>query len=377
MATSGRIARDPLIRELEQEAWAFEFHQAVRILEAALDGEPVGRGSHPAREAIRFRSRVSLAFPASEVTSVRIPLSPLAKPKAGAGPDPVTRASPRSGTGTGAQGQQAELEVAFLGLANALGPLPRPFTEWILDRVAKKDTAFRDFLDIFNHRLVAYHYRSREKHRPGLRFVPPESSTLAEPLYALAGLAEPAQRDRTRLPDRALLPYAAAVGRPRPIAQLVAGSLTHHFGVPFRPAPFQGRWLRLEPERWSRLGTRGVHDAEGGLGRDTVLGTRAWDQSAVFELEAGPLDRRAFDAFLPGDSGGRVPDGGWLASASDLVKMHVSPGTRVELRLALKPDAVIPAVLGTGSGSPRLGYSAWLGSRKDSSPARNVTIPLV
>lgn len=344
MAAANRGTRDSLIEALESKAWSFEFHQAVRLLEAALEGDPVGRTSNPSREGVRFRSQVSLAFPASELTSVRL--------------------SPK-----GTAPKRAEVEVAFLGLANASGPLPRPFTEWILDRLARKDTAFRDFLDIFNHRLVSYHYRSREKHRPGLRLISPEKSTLGEPLFALAGLAEATLRNRSQIPDRALIPYATAVGRTRPVAQLLAGTLTHHFGVPFKPVPFRGRWCSLEPDQWTRLGSPPPSGggpppptgATQGLGVDTVLGTRIWDQSAVFELEAGPLDQAAFLSFLPSAGCGRVPAGPWLSPLSDLVQMQTTPGTRVEVRLSVAPGALPPARLTNSDTAPRLGYTSWLG----------------
>jgi type VI secretion system protein ImpH len=355
MATAGRGSRDPLTRALENETWTFEFHQAVRLLEAALGGAPVGRSSDPSDEAIRFRSQVSLAFPASEVTRLELP------PEGAPGP--------------------ARMEVAFLGLANALGPLPRPFTEWILERVAKRDTAFRDFLDIFNHRLVSYHYRSREKHRPGMRLVHPEESTVGDVLLALAGLSGPTLQNRQVTRDRALLPYVTSVGRSRPIAQLLAGTLTHHFSVPFSSRPFQGRWIPLEEGSWTRLSSRdpfskGATPTSGALGQDAVLGTRIWDQSAVFELEAGPLSGESFRAFLPGDRSGRVKDGDWLQPVRDLVQLQAKPGARVQLRLTQTSEQVRPSVLTQSDQAPRLGYSSWLGAPTGTSVLRNVVVSL-
>ena len=90
---------------------------------------------------MRFSSRVGFDFPASEVQEIAAPT---------------------------AQGEPARLTVNVLGLAGALGPLPAPFSELLLERVWAKDPAMRDFLDIFNHRLVSMLHRARKRVRPGL-----------------------------------------------------------------------------------------------------------------------------------------------------------------------------------------------------------------
>ncbi len=352
MAAPGRRPRDPLTRRMEEEAWNFEFHQAVRLIEALVPGTPVGRGSDPREDAIRFRSQVSLAFPASELAEIHLP------------PHPTPE-----GEGT----RPARLTVSFFGLASALGPLPRPFTELVLERIAKRDYGLRDFLDIFNHRLVSYHFRTREKHRPGLRMVPPEESVLATPLFSLAGLGEPSLRNRTRLVDRGVLAYAASLGRPRKVAGGIAGTLEHYFGVPVRTHPFQGRWHELAADQWSRLGGPAT-GARNALGVDTVLGTRAWDQSSAFELAVGPLTVAEFSDFLPGDRDGRVASGKRLAPFTDMARLQVGVFTQTRLRLLLRAEEVPSTTLTAEANAPRLGYTSWLGSRGTPTPADEVLI---
>ena len=56
--TTGSVAR-----LLFAEGWRFELHQAVRLLERmAREAVPVGEGTEPEREAVRFSSRVGLDF---------------------------------------------------------------------------------------------------------------------------------------------------------------------------------------------------------------------------------------------------------------------------------------------------------------------------
>jgi type VI secretion system protein ImpH len=126
---------------LVEEGYRFAFVQAVRLLEEMLpERTPPAEGTDPGREVVRFRSRVRLDFPAGDVEEVA--------PPAGAGP--------------------ATMTVNVLGLAGALGPLPPHVTELLLERAAHKDGGLRDFLDLFNHRLVSIFYRARKKYRPAL-----------------------------------------------------------------------------------------------------------------------------------------------------------------------------------------------------------------
>ncbi len=56
-----------------------------------------------------------------------------------------------------------ELRVAFYGLFGPSGALPHHYTQLIVDRCRNRDYALRDFLDMFNHRLLSFFYRGWEK----------------------------------------------------------------------------------------------------------------------------------------------------------------------------------------------------------------------
>src|SRR5690606_35714064 len=132
MAGTRRRTAAALIRRLLREPHRFDFFQAVRLLEFMQPGrEPVGGGRAAGREAVRFRSAHSLAFPASDVVEINPPR---------------------------AEGDVPEMTVSFIGLAGANGPLPRPFAELVVERIARKDRGLRDFLDIFHHRLISLFY---------------------------------------------------------------------------------------------------------------------------------------------------------------------------------------------------------------------------
>ncbi len=348
MAGTRRNTRAPLIEELREEAYTFDFFQVVRILEAMRGpAAPVGTGADPSLEALRFRSDPSLAFPASEIVDVRLPESPE---------------------------EQAEVLVSFLGLAGEHGPLPRPFTELILERIASHDTAARDFLDIFNHRLLSLHYRVREKHRVGLRIQSPENSLVADIGFSLAGLGGAHLRNRMRFADRSLLYYVGTLSHGRRTAAGLEGLLADYFRTVLREAgnepgggvqvrEFVGRWHELELDQGTALG---APDSPRTLGVDAVVGRRVWDQLGMIEVVLGPLDLESFVRFLPG--------GDALAPLMDMVAFYLRGDVDFAVRLVLRAGEVPATVLTGGEGAARLGLTSWLKTRPFEDDADDVVL---
>ena len=197
------------------EGHRFDFFQAVRLLEIihTTSGEHFtspAQGADPTKEIVHFRSAVKLDFPASDIAQVKRKedFTPREQPKA-----------------------PAEMSVNFLGLAGCLGALDIPSTELVLQRASHKDTALKDFLDIFNHRLVSLLYRIRKHHRVGLGAATPGSDLVARYLYSLIGMETPRLKGRMHVRDRALLYYAGILAQePRSMAGLQR-ILTDYFQV--------------------------------------------------------------------------------------------------------------------------------------------------
>jgi type VI secretion system protein ImpH len=320
--TDGSVAR-----QLFAEGWRFELYQAVRLLERmSRESVPVGEGAEPEREAVRFISRVGFDFPASEVQEISLPASPS---------DP------------------ARVTVNVLGLAGAHGPLPAPYSELLLERVWAKDPAFRDFLDIFNHRLVSMLHRARKRVRPGLSWDRPDNEAFSRAAFAFMGLGTEGVRGRMEVEDRALLQYTGVLARRGRSAVGLEVMLADYFGVGVRCTQFVGRWLTLEPEQRTALGVWGRNQEISGTRCGAVLGSRVWEQGAGFEIVLGPLTLGQFLDFLPIGRGFR--------SLAQLVRFAVGTDLDFRARLTLKAAEVPPCRLGCG---PRLGWSAWLTTRK-------------
>ena len=335
MATADGRA-DPSVADLlfdPRRAGGWEFWQAVRLLESMHARLPEPR---PAR-AVRFSSYVGLAFPASDVERI----------------DPAGEKSP-----------VPSMSVHFLGIAGVTGPLPRPFTELVLERASRHNAELRDFLDLFNDRLVWLAYGVRRKHRLALTLAPPEGSEVAGTLRALAGLGTGGVRGRVvrhrpedgTAEDGGVLAYAGLLARqPRSMVGLEE-LLSRYFGVPVRGRQFVGRWLPIEPDQHTRIGPTGVNQR---LGTESTLGTRFWDQGASFELRVGPLTRRQFREFLPGRAG--------HSRIRAITRFYVGAEPEFTVRLVLHGREVPGSRLG-GVHPPQLGWTSFLRTGRFNAP---------
>jgi len=332
MATAGGRDDAALREDLAQEGYRYGFFQAVRLLQRlSPEREPVGCGDDPRREAVRFRSRVDLSFPPSDLAGIRWP-------------------APREGE----EDPAPELTVAFMGLANpaSFGSLPLPYAELILDRAREKDHAFRDFLDIYNHRLVALFYRAWEKYHFGVvyeRGREERTGSFEEALYCLLGLGTPALRRRLPCDDRALLARSHTL-RPGPASALALVELLEsYFAVPVQVEQFVPAWYVMEDEERSRLGRRACE-----LGRNLNLGARVQVGQSRFRVRLGPLDWDDFRDLLPAGTA--------FTPLVELVRLATGPEFDCDVQLVLRAEAVPPLRLGVADeqGAPYLGWSTWL-----------------
>jgi type VI secretion system protein ImpH len=347
MAVTGRRGVRPLIELLTAEPYRFDSRQVVRVLGSLAPGAaPLGLRSDPYDEAMAFRSSLGVAFPASDIDRVEIPAQ-----------------RDRS--------QRPVVTVNFLGLGGAFGPLPVGLSELVARRARGGDTASRDFLDIFNHRLVSLMMRCWRLFRLALQDTSPEETSFAFYLFALLGLATEGMRttlgrhSRNRLDglDRSLLGLTGLLNQ-RPLSlHALERTLAVHFGLPVRVIPLRGVWLDLEPEERTTIGARGRNQV---LGDGAVLGGRVWDQAGGILIAVGPMTFREALTFLP--------NGTAFAKMRTLADFLLGGAFAVSLRLTINPQDMPVSRLEHG-GSMRLGWAAWLTSRPRHSPGV-VTIDL-
>ena len=263
------LAATEVGEKLRREPFAFDFFQAVRLLERLLpERTSVGRFAHPDTEVARFAVHPSLAFPASQIQAMHCP-----------------------------EDAAVKMTVNFMGLTGPLGVLPNPYTSLIIERLRASDSSPRDFLDIFNHRIISLFYRAWRKYRFDVAYEQGERDLFSRHLLSLIGLGSEGLRDRQAVSDDALIYYSGLLAQRPRTAQALQQILADYFDVPVAIEQFAGAWYRLDPETQCRLAEESSESGELGFG--AVVGDEVWNQQSKVRIVLGPLKLERYVDFLP------------------------------------------------------------------------------
>lgn len=150
-----------LIAQLGDRLPYTHFYRFCQLLEQSQPDRPV-IGSHwqVRQEPVRFRPHPGMGFPASEIKELESPERPHLPPT---------------------------VRVTFMGLYGVESPLPTHYIDDITQRREGYE-ATADFLDIFNHRLIAQYYRIWRKYSYPATFEAGGKDRTSQYLLGLAGL---------------------------------------------------------------------------------------------------------------------------------------------------------------------------------------------
>lgn len=314
----------PLNQELFDEPYRFEFFQAVRLFAQIFPSrKAVGGEGLPHEESVRFRSRITLDFPSSEIHEIRQTV------------DERT------------DEERIEMLVNFMGMVGVSGVLPMHYTELVLDRIRYRDTAMWAFLDIFTHRSVSMFFRAWAKYRFPIGYER-GNDDFTSYLFDFAGLGTKGLRGRMALEDESLLPYTGLIAQKPHSTNALENILSDYFGIRAKVKQFFGQWLELSNADKTALGI-----ANGALGLSSIAGSKIWDQQSKFRLRLGPLSLLQFQAFLPNGSAHKPLE--------SIVRLIVGHEVDFDVQLILEKKQVPASILTTRAmRRPMLGWTSFL-----------------
>jgi type VI secretion system protein ImpH len=321
---------DPkLLGLLLDEPQTFGFFQAVALLEQLRpERGPVGRFGDPGEEVLRFATPTSVAFPPTEIATLE----------------------------DGADGAPARMTVNFLGLTGPQGMLPLDYSLYAANRARAGDRAMKDFLGLFEHRVISLFYRAWAKSHAAVRIqgahagedgAPRTRDPLTTELLALVGLDAPGLADRMAISDESLVYYAGLLSIPSRSAAALQQLVSDYFDVPCEVEQFVGAWYPLDLAAQTALG-----DDDGFLGGGAVAGDEVWDQQGRVRVRIGPLTRKRYEEFLPG---GALHD-----ALRGLTRFFGNDQFDFEIQLVLARDEAPPCRLDAESDPLPLGWCTWL-----------------
>lgn len=339
-ATGGGEPQPHLRALLERDPNSIGFFQAVRLLQILeRDRRLVGYFGDPADEVVRFRANPSVAFPASEIQSLQI-----------------------------REDEPHEMTVNFMGLTGPQGVLPLYYSMLVQDRLRERDRTLKDFLDIFNHRIVSLFYRAWERSHFVVGFERERNDPISGHLLDLVGMGAKHSRGRMAVADEALIFYSGLLGPQQRSALALQRLIQDYFGVPVEIEQFVGGWYPLESETQCGLaGEEGDESSQLGLG--SVVGDEFWDPQARVRIRLGPLSRGQYERFLP--------SGEAHQALKELTRFFSDDQFDFEVQLILAPDEVPPLILGSDDEAPvPLGWCTWIRSTPFTGSADQTTLRL-
>lgn len=282
--------------------------QALRLLERAHAESPEPPSFE---EDVVIRPHLSLAFPAADITEMRMP------PDSAPVDPPAWR-----------------LTTTLLGLYGTMGPLPTFYTEELLDEARADESLSRDFLDILNNRLYHLLYAAERQNRLARRLTEHGDQRAAHLLHCLMSRPEHGEA----MPSIATAELLVCRHRSALRLQRSLASLLRRTDV--RVEECVERRVPIATEQRCRPGT-----ANAVLGETAVLGSELRDSTGLFRIH--------LDAVLPEE----MPDFLHGGRSCRRIEEHVREYVRhsLEFELVLHPAPCPPRRTELGENS-RLGF---------------------
>jgi len=372
---------------LGEAIYRFEFFAAMHALQQMrLFDQTLSLDSLLEPPPIRFRAHQSLSFPTSEIYDLR--------------------GFPNQ------SGRRLEMTVTFLGLTGSMGALPRFYSEKVIERIQKRDFVLRDFLDLFNHRLIMLFHEAGQKYRFWFDYERavkigrirqeqgtqkfrgfvledrPKLDKVSQNLLDLGGfgtsllrykdIVRGALANRLNIADETLRHYAGLLSQSHRSALGLEQLLSGYFSTQVKVQQFVGQWLQLPAEYRTCLPVREEVLAPGEtkrraapkpltktapprLGHNTVIGSRIWEVQGKFRIRLGPLNYRQFLDYLP--------VGGAFRKLAQLTRVYVRGGFDYDVQPTLQGAEVPWCQLG-GNETPgaRLGWNTWIRNKPFEQP---------
>ena len=295
----------------------------------SADSRRAGAYLPPSKEHIRFRAVRYMGFPAADIARISFEEAPAAAP--------------------GQPSARYVIEATCLGLYGPDSPLPAYVNERIVAR-DRDATALRDFLDLFNHRILTLLCRIARRYRHIRIFDGAATDEISLLAGALIGEPDPGARPPHGGTRSHRLRNGTRLGLFSMSARTLEAIVSDRFGgIEVRVEEFVRRTVFIREEQRNLLGERGNV-----LGRTALLGDRMSSRTSKIRVWLG--------AFGPGQHHAFLPDGESRRALDTLLRRELPAPFDYDVLLCVGPGAVAPACLGRAG---RLALDAWLGEARD------------
>lgn len=346
--------RDNLIDAIIEDPSLSSFFEVTYLLQVFAGARAsVGNLDSPADETVRFRNVPSLMFPAHHLNRIE-------------------RNQSRNG-------DSFEIETSLLGLYGINSPLPLMYTSTLIDFADDEGIRNRrDFLDLFNHRLLSLLFRTDEyrhterpiRKTPQLQDKPESELPLVSGVMRLAGVDGSPELES--LPKVGLsagsLGYLCLLPRSAQAIELWIGQHFPHIQV--QVIEFTPIWRCLLPSEQNRLGNDNCSISYSGQSGEAtgsmILGENIVDTETKFTIELGPLEWCDYLSLLPHEKE--------FSRLCELLEYFVPDWLDYDIELVLTAEATAKLSLCLNGASSCLGFTTGIFDETNVSSGWRVTI---
>ena len=328
-------ANDPL-GQVFHNACSYNFFAMAELLHRLAQGEKgtpeLSLRDDPIRENLRFSADASLAFPCSDISSLKRDMSGVFR-----------------------------MTTTFMGLQGSQSPLPGYYLDHLAWKAVHEQSPVGDFLDMFSHRLTQFVWHIWRKYRYHVSFRNGGVDAFSQRMYSLVGLGHRQLRDKLAINHSKMLAYSGILANPGRSPEIICGLVSHCFDLSnVTLQNWQRRKVDIEPDQQNSLGCYSLKNGEKRAGRSVlgsfVLGTRVLDLSGKFQLSITNLTRKQFLSFLP--------SGENFLPLTMFVSFILRDQLAWDLHLGLAPEQVGAMRLGDNK-SALLGWTSFLGTPEE------------
>jgi len=327
---------DDLLVGLSNNIEALDFISAMRLIESRFPEKPrLGEGARVSDDMVRLSQHISLSFKGPALQSFEKTVS-------------------------GQHGHR--LYCNFFGLLGSNGPMPLHYTGYADQRSRHhSDPTFREFLDLFNHRMLSLFYRASAAFDPAVNHDRPNENNFDVFIGALGGYMHGGGLSRDAIPDSFKRYQAISLGSMAKSPEVLEKLVEEYFDVPASVSEFVGGWLKLPVNAQISLDS---HSSSSQLGVASYAGRKVWSIAHKFRLAIGPLDWSDYLSFKPG--GKRVN------ALYDLVRNYVGDEWDWDINLLINKGKIQPCTLNR---KRSLGFDGWLvGGKSNKLPNKSVLL---
>ncbi|MEL7499331.1 MAG: type VI secretion system baseplate subunit TssG [Planctomycetota bacterium] len=325
-----RDSKANLKKRVLDEPHRFEFFEAARLLRIIAASEQADEQGGK-QVSVRFRSSATKNFPSGQVQGLR------------------------------RESNTLELTTHVMGLFGPVGVLPHHDKDLVSG--GEPNMLLRDFLDLFNTRLLNLFFDAWQANRQDIQYemyqrgVSEREDASTKMLLALCGRGLPQTRNQHRFPDDVFAGSAGLLSRNVRSSSAIRRCVASQFGVDVKISEFVEERLYLPRTIQTKL--TGDELGHNQLGRTAIAGESVKAHRKRFEVRLGPLTRDQFDSLCPYDDdepSAAVPKNAAFLRLTDLIKSILDRPLDFDIRFVVEPDAVLPARLGDS----RLGFDSWV-----------------